>query len=110
LRIIGRLKDMIVTGATNVYPAEIENVLRAHADVGDVAVLGLPDERWGERVVAVVRPAIGRTPQPVELERFAREQLAPYKVPKEWLVADDLPLTVSGKVKKAALREALLRR
>jgi fatty-acyl-CoA synthase len=107
LRIVGRLKDMIVTGATNVYPAEVEAVLRAHADVGDVAVVGLPDKRWGERVVAVVRPAADRTPSPADLEAFARERLAPYKVPKEWIFLDQLPLTPSGKVQKHVLRDQL---
>ena len=109
LRIVGRLKDMIVTGALNVYPAEIEGVLRQHADIAEVAVIGLPDERWGERVVAVVRPAPGRSPKPDDLDRFARDQLAPYKLPKEWVLLDELPLTALGKVRKADLRETLLR-
>lgn len=108
LRVVDRLKDMIVSGATNVYPAEIEQVLHEHPDVGLVAVIGLPDERWGERVVAVVRPAAGRTPRSDELEQFAREHMASYKVPKQWVVLDELPLTLSGKVRKPELRQTLL--
>ena len=108
LRVVDRLKDMIVSGATNVYPAEVERVLHEHADIGNVAVIGLPDKRWGERVVAVVCPAAGRTPRSDDLNRFARERLAPYKVPKEWVVLGELPLTPLGKVRKPELRQTLL--
>jgi fatty-acyl-CoA synthase len=107
LRIVGRLKDMIVTGGANVYAAEVETALESHSAVGQAAVLGLPDPHWGERVVAVLRPATGASIDPVEVEAFLRERLAPYKVPKQWEVVDDLPVTAYGKVRKFELRETL---
>jgi fatty-acyl-CoA synthase len=107
LRIVGRCKDVIISGGVNVYPAEIEATIATHPDVAGVAVLGMPDARWGEMVTAVVRPAPGTPPTPEELEAFARERLAPYKVPKRWVFVDDLPLTASGKVQKFVLREQL---
>ena len=110
LRVVDRVRDVINSGATNVYPAEVERVLHEHADVGEVAVVGLPDPRWGERVVAVVRPGAGRTPDVEDLERFAREHLASYKVPKLWVLVDELPRTPSGKVRKTELRTMLVDR
>ena len=107
LRIVGRLKDVVVTGAENVYPAEVEAVLHEYPGVGDVAVIGLPDERWGECVTAVIRPAPGADVDPATLERFISERLARYKVPRRWIVVDDLPLTASGKVQKHVLRRQL---
>ena len=99
---------MIVTGGTNVYPAEIEAVIAAHPAVVDVAVISLPDDRWGEAVVAVVRLAVGVTADAELLEQFSRDQLAPYKVPKRWVFTDELPRTASGKVQKFLLRDTLL--
>ncbi len=107
LRIVGRSKDLVVTGAENVYPAEVEAVLHTHPSVGDVAVIGLPDARWGERVTAVVRPAPGAEVDTDALEAFMRERLARHKVPRVWIVVDDLPRTASGKVQKHVLREQL---
>jgi fatty-acyl-CoA synthase len=107
LRITGRLKDMIVTGGVNVYPAEIEAAIALHPAVAEVAVVGLPDPRWGEAVVAVVRAAPGTAPAGDELDAFARERLAPFKVPKRWELRDALPVTASGKVQKFLLREEL---
>jgi fatty-acyl-CoA synthase len=108
LRIVGRLKDMIVTGGVNVYAAEVETALESHPAVGQAAVLGLPDPHWGERVVAVLRPATGASIDPAEIEAYLRERLAPYKVPKQWEVVDDLPVTPYGKVRKFELRETLV--
>jgi acyl-CoA synthetase (AMP-forming)/AMP-acid ligase II len=118
LRVTGRLKDMIVTGGVNVYPAEIEAVIAEHPGVAGVAVIGVPHDRWGEAVVAVVavvrpnasRPAPGDAPDPLLLEQlgqYARERLAPHKIPKRWVVTDELPMTASGKVQKFLLRENL---
>jgi fatty-acyl-CoA synthase len=107
LRIVGRLKDLVVTGAENVYPAEVEAVLHEHPDIANVAVIGLPDERWGESVTAVIIPAPGVDVDPAALERFANVRLARYKVPRRWIVVDDLPLTASGKVQKHVLRSTL---
>jgi acyl-CoA synthetase (AMP-forming)/AMP-acid ligase II len=107
-RIGGRLKDMIIRGGENIYPAEIEQVLFEHADVADVAVLGVPDELWGEQVAAVIRPAEGSAPDPDALFAYCRERLAPFKTPRHWRFTEAFPLTPSGKVKKYVLREQLL--
>lgn len=107
LRIAGRAKDMIVSGGENVFPVEIEAVLCEHPDVMMAAVVGVPDHRWGERVVAVVRPASGATPDPGILTAYMKERLASFKVPKQILVSDELPLTASGKIQKFVLREQL---
>ncbi|MHB8593162.1 MAG: class I adenylate-forming enzyme family protein [Acidimicrobiales bacterium] len=107
LRMMGRRKDMIVRGGENIFPAEIEEVLRLHADVAQVAVVGVPDRRWGEVPVAVVRRAPGTRPSAADLEAFLRPRLAPFKVPRRWVVVDDLPLTASGKVQKFVLRRLL---
>jgi fatty-acyl-CoA synthase len=105
LRIAGRVKDMIVTGGENVFPVEIEAVLCEHPDVMMAAVIGVPDDKWGEQVVAIVRPAAGAVPDTRLLNTYLRERLAPFKVPKQILVSDELPLTASGKVQKFVLRE-----
>ena len=108
LTIAGRLKEMIVSGGINVYPTEIEAVLAEHPAVAQVAVLGVPDARWGEVVVAVVRCALGCCVDLEALEAFCRERLAPYKVPKRWQLADELPVTANGKVQKHLLLQQLL--
>jgi acyl-CoA synthetase (AMP-forming)/AMP-acid ligase II len=107
-RIGGRLKEMIIRGAENIYPREIERVLFEHDDVADVAVVGVPDEKWGEQVAVFIRPAPGRTPDPEVLVAYCRERLAPHKTPRHWRVVDAFPMTPSGKVQKYKLREQLL--
>jgi fatty-acyl-CoA synthase len=105
-RIVGRLKDMIIRGGENLFPAEIEEVLFRHPAVAEVAVVGLPDERWGEVVAAFVRPADPTTPPTEhELRAFLREHLSPQKTPTVWLKVEAFPLTGSGKIQKFALRE-----
>ena len=99
-----RVKDMIVSGGENVYPAEVENALMKHPGVGDVAVIGVPSERWGEEVKAVVVKAKDQDPTPEELIDFARTQLAAYKVPKSVDFAETLPRNPSGKILKKDLR------
>jgi fatty-acyl-CoA synthase len=105
LRVIGRLKDMVIRGGENVYPREIEDVLAEHRDIGDVAVVGVPDATWGEEVAAVIRLAAGTdvAPEPAELYAFCRDRLAGYKCPRLWFYAAELPLTPSGKVQKHRL-------
>ncbi|MGE2724544.1 long-chain-fatty-acid--CoA ligase [Mycolicibacterium pulveris] len=100
-----RVKDMIVSGGENVYPAEVENVLMAHPEVADVAVIGVPDDTWGETVKAIVVPAGAPGPDPAELIRFARARLAGFKLPKSVDFAAELPRNPSGKLLKRALRE-----
>ena len=104
-----RVKDMIVSGGENVYPAEVENVLAKHPAVADVAVIGVPDEKWGEAVKAIVVPAPDSGVAADELEAtliaFARESLAGYKLPKSVDLAEALPRNPSGKILKRELRE-----
>jgi acyl-CoA synthetase (AMP-forming)/AMP-acid ligase II len=104
LYIIDRLKDMIISGGENVYSPEVENVLAAHPSVGEVAIIGVPDERWGEVVKAVVAPAAGATVDAGELIAFARERLAHYKCPQSIDVVEALPRNPAGKVLKRELR------
>jgi long-chain acyl-CoA synthetase len=104
LYIHDRVKDMIVSGGENVYPAEVENVLAKHPDVADVAVVGVPDERWGEAVKAVVVRAADSDVTDVELIAFAREHLGGYKLPKSVDFADALPRNPSGKLLKREIR------
>jgi acyl-CoA synthetase (AMP-forming)/AMP-acid ligase II len=100
-----RVKDMIVSGGENVYPVEVEEVLAQHPAVADVAVIGVPHERWGETVKALVVRRDGAAVAPDELVAFARERLAGYKLPRAIAFVDALPRTPSGKVLKRALRE-----
>ena len=100
-----RIKDMIVSGGENVYPVEVEEALAQHADVADVAVIGVPDAYWGEAVKAVVVPRPGARPAPDDLIAFARGRLAGYKLPRSVELVDELPRTPSGKVLKRELRE-----
>lgn len=90
----GRRTDLVITGGVNVYPLEVENALREHPGVEDVAVYGVPDDHWGQRVCAAV---VGSATAE-QLDAFAREQLVPAKRPKEWHHVDDLPRTATGKV------------
>ncbi len=107
LRMAGRLKEMIVSGGENIFPVEIENALLEHPDVAQVAVVGVADRRWGEAPVAVIVPTPDRSPQPADLEAYLRERMAAFKVPRRWVLADDLPRTASGKVQKHVVRDQL---
>jgi malonyl-CoA/methylmalonyl-CoA synthetase len=102
LRIVGRAKELIISGGFNVYPREVEDVLLQHPAVGEVAVVGEPSAEWGETVVAVVVPA-GDDVDADELLAFAAEQLAPYKTPRRIRVVDALPRNALGKVVRADL-------
>jgi acyl-CoA synthetase (AMP-forming)/AMP-acid ligase II len=100
-----RLKDMIISGGENIYPAEVENVLVEHPDVGDVVVIGVSHEKWGETVKACVVAAPGAHPNEAELIEFCRTRLARYKCPTSVDLYDSLPKNASGKVLKRMLRE-----
>jgi long-chain acyl-CoA synthetase len=99
-----RIKDMIVTGGENVYPVEVEEALAQHADVAEVAVIGVPDAHWGESVKALIVPRPGARTAPDELIAFARARLAGYKLPRSVDFVAELPRTPSGKVLKRELR------
>jgi o-succinylbenzoate---CoA ligase len=107
LRVIDRLKDVVITGGVNVSPTEVESVLAHHDAFADVCVVGIPDDEWGERVVAFVVPADGeRTPTLDEVRAYAREQLSAAKLPRELRVTDAIPRTASGKPLRRVLRES----
>jgi acyl-CoA synthetase (AMP-forming)/AMP-acid ligase II len=99
-----RIKDMIVTGAENVYPIEVENVVAQHPSVADVAVIGVPDDRWGETVKAIVVAEEGTSIDPDELLEWTKERIAGFKRPRSVDVVDELPRNASGKILKKDLR------
>jgi malonyl-CoA/methylmalonyl-CoA synthetase len=103
LRIVGRAKELIITGGFNVYPRDVEDVLRDHPGVADVAVVGMPDPEWGERVVACVVASDAGATAATALLAWAAERLAPYKRPREIRFVDELPRNAMGKVVRAAL-------
>ena len=105
LRITGRVKEMIIRGGENLFPAEIENVLLEHPDVAEAAVVGAPDERWGEIVIGFVRLAQGASLDRAALVAHCRERISPQKTPAHWVAVQDWPLTGSGKIQKFVLRD-----
>jgi len=106
LHIAGRAREMIKCGGENIYPAEVERCLLEHPSVAEAAVFGVPDERWGEIVVAAVVPQAGATLAEDEVVEHVRSQLAGYKKPRHVLVLDALPRTASTRqVQKTLLRE-----
>lgn len=106
LKITGRLKEMIIRGGMNLYPREIEDVLFNHPEVSQIAVIGLPDEKWGEIVAAVVLPKTPEAPPAVdELYRHCRANLSPQKTPERWFIVPGYPLTPSGKIQKNILQD-----
>jgi len=104
LRITDRMKDMFIVGGFNAYPAEIENLMLANESIAQVAVVGMPDERQGEVGVAFVVARPGCSIEPDELKAWCREQMANYKVPRRFVLVDELPLNATGKVLKDELR------
>ena len=103
--VVDRLKDMIITGGENVYSAEVETALSTHPDVAQCAVIAVPDEKWGERVHAVVQPRPGRTPDPTALADHCRRTIAAFKIPRSFEFVEALPLSGAGKVLKNVLRD-----
>ena len=100
-----RVKDMIVSGGENVYPAEVENAIFGHPDVADVAVIGIPDDKWGEAVKAIIVAKDGTRPTPESISAWARERIAGYKCPKSVDFIEALPRNPSGKILRKDLRE-----
>src|SRR6185369_1648051 len=103
LTLVDRAKDVVIVSGFNVFPGEVEDALRSHRDVDDVAVIGEPHPRTGETVVAYVVARPGQTPDPVELLRHAGRQLARYKLPTRVVVVDALPRTLAGKLVRREL-------
>ncbi|WP_028321034.1 class I adenylate-forming enzyme family protein [Desulfatiglans anilini] len=106
--VVDRKKDMIITGGENVYPAEVENVLYKHPTVAQAAIVGMPDDRWGQVVTAIVVRKDGAEVCEEDLRSFCRKEIAGYKVPKRVLFVDSLPISASGKILKYKLREELM--
>ncbi|CAG9327693.1 unnamed protein product [Blepharisma stoltei] len=105
VKIVGRSKDLIIWGGENIYPAEVENFLQTHPDIEDVAVFGIPDERFGEQVCAWIKMKPDKAPVTHEtLAQFCRGKIAKYKVPKIIKVVDSFPLTISGKIMKYVMK------
>ncbi len=106
LKITGRVKEMIIRGGENLFPAEIENTMLEHEAVDEVAVVGVADEKWGEQVVCFIRSNAEQPLTADGLKAFIRERLSPQKSPAYWVNVTDWPLTGSGKIQKFKLREA----
>lgn len=106
LYLTDRIKDMIISGGENIYPAEVENVICSMSGVREAAVVGVPDEKWGERVLAFVVPHSGVTIDPAEVITYTRDRLAHYKCPRDVVIREEpLPLNPTGKILRRVLRE-----
>lgn len=105
VRVTGRLKEMIIRGGENMFPAEIENAVLEHSDVAEAAVVGLPSVIWGEEVACFMRSATGNRPSNDALKVFIRDRLSPQKTPAYWIWVEDWPMTGSGKIQKFKLQE-----
>lgn len=108
LHVVDRAKDMVITGGFNVYSTEVEQVLMAHPEVADCAVIGLPDEKWGERLTAVLQARPGASPDPDEVRAFVKQRIGSVKAPKQVEVWADLPRSKLGKVLKTDIKQQLL--
>jgi fatty-acyl-CoA synthase len=105
VQIVGRLKDMVIRGGENVYPREIEEFLYTHPDVADVQVIGVPDERYGEEIMAWIKLRGGASLTEEALQEFCRGNIAHFKVPRYVWFVDEFPMTVTGKIQKFVMRE-----
>jgi fatty-acyl-CoA synthase len=108
--LIDRKGDMFISGGENVYPAEVERILRSHPGIEDIAVVGVPDEKWGEVGYAFVMPKQGVDLAPEDVIGFCEGQLARYKWPQKVIVKNDFPRTALGKVRKTVLKQMELKR
>jgi fatty-acyl-CoA synthase len=105
VRVVGRIKDMIIRGGENIYPREVEEFLYGHPAVADVQVIGVPDERYGEELMAWIVVREGHSLDEETMREFCRGQIAHYKIPRYMKVVDSFPMTVTGKVQKFKMRE-----
>src|SRR5437660_196152 len=108
VNIVGRIKDMVIRGGENLYPREIEAFLYRHPKIQDVQVFGIPDQRYGEELCAWVRLRDGEEAEAAEIREFCAGQIAHYKIPRHIKFVDDFPMTVTGKIQKFAMREAMI--
>ena len=105
VNIVGRIKDMIIRGGENIYPREVEEFLYGHPDITDVQVIGVPSEKYGEEVMAWVKPREGTNLTGEELAAWCKGKVAGYKIPRHWKFVDSFPMTVTGKIQKFKMRE-----
>jgi fatty-acyl-CoA synthase len=108
VRVVGRIKDMVIRGGENIYPREIEEFLYGHPAVADVQVIGVPDERYGEELMAWIIPRPGEELTEEEVKAFCKDQIAHFKVPRYVKFVDGFPMTVTGKVQKFKMRESAI--
>ncbi len=109
MRIVGRVKDMIIRGGENIYPAEVEGFLLLHPAVAEAQVVGVPDRIMGEEVVAFVRLRVGAHASGEEIREWSRANMSRFKIPKYVRFVESFPTTASGKVRKIELREGIAR-
>jgi len=105
VNIVGRIKDMIARGGEKIYPREVEEFLHTHPAIAEAQVVGVPSVKYGEEVMAWVRPKTGATVTPEELTAFCTGKIATFKIPKYWKITDQFPMTVTGKIQKFRMRE-----
>lgn len=105
VNIVGRIKDMVIRGGENVYPREIEEFLYSHPKISDVQVIGVPDAKYGEELMAWVKLKEGQAATGDELRDYCKDKIAHFKVPRYWKFVDEYPMTVTGKIRKVAMRE-----
>jgi fatty-acyl-CoA synthase len=105
VRIVGRIKDMVIRGGENIYPREIEEFLYTHPEIADVQVIGVPDERFGEELMAWVIARSGAALSEDDVKGYCRGRIAHFKVPRYVKFVDSFPMTVTGKVQKFKMRE-----
>jgi fatty-acyl-CoA synthase len=104
-KVTGRIKDMIIRGGENIYPREIEEFLLTNQNIQDVQVVGIPDEKYGEQVLAAIQLKEGQSSSAEEMIAFCTGRIARHKIPKYWEFVKAFPMTASGKVQKYKLRE-----
>lgn len=104
LNIVGRIKDMVIRGGENVYPREIEEFLYQHPAISDVQVVGVPDERFGEEIMAWVKIKEGEKLDEAAIKAFCQGKIAHYKIPRYIKFTDEFPMTVTGKIRKVEMR------
>ena len=103
VRIDGRIRDVIIRGGENIYPAEVEEALLLHPAIMAAAVVGVPDDRWSQQVAAAITIRAGHDLEPAQIEEHAATRLAHFKVPRIWMTLDTLPQTPNGKISKLAV-------